>query len=98
MQTHVLVRVGQLLRNFYAGGATEDELAARETTLQAQLATVAWADSSADQALTPQKGGAVAACPLQTPPGTRVHTTSPVWHSRAHYKSCQALTPQKGAQ
>lgn len=44
VQTHVLVRVGQLLCDFYASGATEDELATMESTLQSLLATVAWAE------------------------------------------------------
>jgi hypothetical protein len=42
VQTHVLVRPGHLLCDFYASGATEDELATMETTLQSLLASVTW--------------------------------------------------------
>ena len=42
VETHVLVRLGQLLCDFYASGATEDELATMETTLQPLLASVTW--------------------------------------------------------
>ncbi len=42
IETHVLVRRGELLCDFYASGATEDELTRMETTLQSLLSTVTW--------------------------------------------------------
>jgi putative hemolysin len=43
VQTHVLVRLGQLLCDFSASGATDSELSTIETTLQSLLASVTWA-------------------------------------------------------
>jgi len=42
VETHVLFRLGQLLCDFYASGATEEELLTMERTLQSLLASVSW--------------------------------------------------------